>query len=202
MHLMLRIASLWPGCWHAWRLGCWRGLVLAAAFGAALNAALVTTFVWPEWIGAGGAQAATIGMSWLIVLGLWALGWFWLRRDMPQHLPATHGDTRNELECVFQQAQHEYLKGHWIETETLLRQALSADRSDVEARLLLASVQRRTKRWGEARITLQTLLNDEAAARWRPEIETELQRIGELETEISAESGVQDDRGSEMRRAA
>jgi hypothetical protein len=176
--------------------------VLAAAFGAALNAALVTTFVWPEWFGAGGSQAATIGMSWLIVLGLWALGWFWLRRVVAEHLPTADRDTRNELERVFQQAQHAYLKGHWIETETLLRQALSADRSDVEARLLLASVQRRTKRWGEGRLTLQTLLDDEGTARWRPEIETELKRIAELEAENNAESGVQDDHGSEMRRAA
>lgn len=202
MHFTLRIASLWPGYWHAWHLGKWRGLALAVAFGAALNTALVTTFVWPEWVGIGAPREATITLNWTIVLGLWAIGWFCLRRDALQLAPQTVSEQRDKLNSLFEQAQHEYLKGHWIETETLLGQMLSADRSDAEARLLLASVQRRTKRWDEARVTLQTLKDDEAAARWRPEIETELKRIGELEAEASAESGVHDDTNGNVLRAA
>jgi hypothetical protein len=202
MHFTLRIASLWPGCWHAWHLGYWRGLALASAFGAALNAALVTTFVWPEWVGAGAPRAATITLSWGIVLGLWAIGWLWLRRDARQLAPLRGSEQQDKLNRQFEQAQHEYLKGHWIETETLLGQVLGADRSDVEARLLLACVQRRTKRWAEARMTLQALQDDDAAARWWPEIATELKRIGELEAEVSAVSGVHDDRDGNVMRAA
>jgi hypothetical protein len=175
---------------------------LAAAFGTALSAALVTTFVWPEWIGVSAPPAATITLSWAIALGLWVVGWLWLRRDASEFEPRTDSEQRKKLIGQFEQAQHEYLKGHWIETETLLGQVLGADRSDVEARLLLASVQRRTKRWDEARSTLRTLQDDEAAMRWLPEIEMELNRIGELEAEVGSSSGVQGESTSEMRRAA
>lgn len=202
MRFTLWISSLWPGCWHTWQLGHWRGLALAAAFGASLSAALVTTFVWPEWIGTGTPPAANIALSWLLVLGLWAIGAVWLWRDAQRLAPPLDGKSRDDLERLFEQAQHEYLKGHWIETETLIGQLLGAHSGDVEARLLLASVQRRTKRWSEARTTLNNLKDNERAARWLLEIETELGRIAELESEKNSESGVHDDSDGEVLRAA
>jgi cytochrome c-type biogenesis protein CcmH/NrfG len=87
----------------------------------------------------------------------------------------TTGDTE------FQSAQHEYLRGHWIECETRLLRLLGAHPQDVEARLLLASVRRRTDRWKEARQALQELKRDEAAGRWKLEMEAEESRIDELE---------------------
>ena len=202
MRFTLWIASLWPGSLHVWQLGQWRGLVLAAAFGVALNVALVTTFVWPQWPAVGTPHAVSEAASWLLVLGLWSAGLVWLRRDWPRLAGTTDVGKRPELDVLFHQAQHEYLKGHWIEAETLVARLLGESPRDVEARLLLALIQRRTGRRSEARRTLRELKEDESAARWLFEIETELKRIDELEGEANICSEDEDKSDGELSRAA
>ena len=49
-----------------------------------------------------------------------------------------------QLDDWFREAQHEYLKGHWIAAETQLTRLLARQPADAEARLLLASLQRRS----------------------------------------------------------
>jgi hypothetical protein len=66
----------------------------------------------------------------------------------------------------------------------------------------LASIQRRTGRRSEARQMLRELKEDETAARWQMEIETELTRIEELEGESSAKSDDEHDSDAELSRAA
>jgi hypothetical protein len=193
------IASLWPGCWHAWQLGQWRGLALAAVFAVAVNAALVTTFVWPQLFGTGLPPLASAAISWLLVVGLCSAGLVWLRRDWPR---LTSREAREDLEVRFQQAQHEYLKGHWIEAETLLMQLLGDSPRDVEARLLLASIQRRTGRCHEACQTLRQLKEDESAGRWLFEVETDLKQIDELEGEANTNPDDKDNTDGELSRAA
>jgi hypothetical protein len=88
------IASLWPGCWHAWQLGQWRGLALAVAFAAMVNGALITTFIWTEWFGTGFPPLVSASIGWLLVLGLWSAGLVWLRRDYPRVTRTTNAGKR------------------------------------------------------------------------------------------------------------
>jgi len=202
MRFTLWIVSLWPGCLHAWQLGQWRGLALAMAFGVALNVALVTTFVWPQWLGMDTPPAVSAAANWLLVLGLWSAGRVWLRRDAPRVAGTKSNGKWEDLDAWFQQAQHEYLKGHWIEAETLLTRVLGENPRDVEARLLLAGVQRRTKRRKEARQVLNELKEDDAARRWLLEIETDLMRIDDVDSELNAKPENEYDSDGELPRAA
>jgi hypothetical protein len=185
MRLSLWIASLWPGFIRAWVLGRWDGLLLAVAFAAALNTGLIATFVWCE--GQTAPLSGTVAMlAWLSVLGFWALGMVCLRRDW-QELPGRLPAADPEHETLFREAQHEYLKGHWLEAESLVAKLIAGCPRDVEARLLLASIMRRTKRWNEAKSALVELRDELGAGAWQLEIESELKQIDELMTEANAE---------------
>jgi hypothetical protein len=184
MRLSLRIASLWPGFARAWVLARWEGLVLAAAFAAALNTALVATLAPGTWQATGGLTAA---IAWVLALGCWALGLAWLRHDWPRLARAQASGTSGEDDVLLTEAQHAYLKGHWIEAETMVARLLGKQPSDIEARLLLASIRRRSKQWNEARRILIELSQTPAAAKWLLEIGAELRQIEELEAEVSSE---------------
>jgi hypothetical protein len=174
------VAALWPGLLSAWMLGCWRALGLATSFAVALNLAIVATLIWPDW--SGGAPVGLAGsVAWLLVLGLWVWGIVKLRRDWPRLIAPRIDDPR--IDGWFREAQHAYLRGHWSEAETLVRQIGERRPGDVESRLLLASIQRRTKRFAEARQTLDELSSAAAAARWRLEIGAELEQIAEEASE-------------------
>jgi len=71
-------------------------------------------------------------------------------------------------------AQRLYLAGDWVGTERTLLPLTKADKQDIEAHLLLATVWRRQGREKEATRRLHWLTRLEAAARWRFEIESEL----------------------------
>ena len=196
------IATLWPGCLHAWRLGHWGGLAVASAFAAMVNVALLTTFVWPQWLGPDLPPLASAAISWLLVLGLWSAGLVWLRRDWPKLTRTTDVGKREVQDVQFQQAQHEYLKGHWIESETLVARILDESPRDVEARLLFSSIQRRTGRRNDARQTLRELKDDESAGRWQMEILAELAAIEKLEGESNARSTDENSNDEARARAA
>jgi hypothetical protein len=194
MRLVFWIADLWPGFVQAWLAARWEGLALAAAFAAALNFAIVTSFVWPDMYGTAGGSTA---IAWFVVLGFWIVGFVWLRRDAS--LRGRTAENRNpQIETWFCQAQHEYLKGHWIEAESLITRLLGQRPHDVEAGLLLAAVQRRTERWREATETLNNMKGNSASAAWSYEIETELGQIRKLE----AMSGNWNERETNNQRAA
>jgi hypothetical protein len=175
------MTCLWPGLAALWLRGRLAGLVLAGMFAAALNIALVMTF-WalPSSAGLPGWTLPTA--AWVLVLSFWVLGIRWglgeLSRPQQAASPAAP-----QLEESFRQAQTEYLKGHWIEAETLLARLLARHPDDVEARLLLASIERRTRRPAAARKTLESMLQDETTARWTWEIRAELARLSNNEAE-------------------
>jgi hypothetical protein len=157
------IACLWPGFAGAWVRGRWSGLAAAFGFGLVLNLALLTTF--------GGLSLPALGHAWAMpavawgfVLGFWALGAYLGR--FPALSPCN--------DQLLAEAQTQYLRGHWIEAESLLGSMLSKHPEDAEARLLLASLLRRTGRHGEAKRMLSELIHDESAARWRWEIQSEM----------------------------
>jgi hypothetical protein len=86
-------------------------------------------------------------------------------------------DWAQNQQALFIRAQTEYLRGHWVEAQTLLEQLIRRDPEDVESHLLLASVYRRTQRIDLSRRQLREIQGFEGAARWRFEIGRELAAI-------------------------
>ena len=183
MRLLRWIAALWPGLLQAWALGSPPALLLAAGFGAALNLALLTTFVWPSVLNLPPALAGSA--AWVLVLGLWVWGFVHLRAQWRELFPQRKTDP--QVEAWFREAQGAYLQGYWLEAESLVQNILRRRPADVEARLLKASIERRTKRFAEARKTINQLLTDVAAGGWRMELHRELEQIAEVERESPAE---------------
>ncbi len=174
------IASLWPGFTRAWVFGKWEGVLLAALFAGALNTALLSTFIPSETITTSERRpnTALVGSAWVLVLGFWTVGMWWRAHDLPR-LRVTNQNTANRDDSQLVEAQTNYLKGHWIEAESIVVQMLAKDSADIEARLLLASVQRRTLRTAAAQRTLMELQSHPAATKWQLEIECELELLAE-----------------------
>jgi len=179
MRFSLCLLCLWPGLARAWVLARWEGLVLAAAFAAAMNTAVVASLARDPSVGAGSLTAV---IAWVLAFGFWMLGFVWVQRDWPR-LASVPRRVTGEGDDQFREAQHAYLKGHWIEAEAIVTKVLRKQPADIEARLLWASIQRRSRRWNEARRSLIELKESPAAANWLLEIESELRQIEEAERE-------------------
>lgn len=178
------MTSLWPGLAPLWLRGRWSGLVAAAAFAGLVQIALVSTFVWPHILSRELPSWATPAIAWILVLGFWVAGFRAGLRELSRSpVPAPAADP--QIDTWFREAQSEYLKGHWFEAESLLAKLLARQANDAEARLLLASIERRTKRLSESRQTLQDLKQSPTAAKWWLEIETELTQLAELEPSVN-----------------
>ncbi len=176
------VTQLWPGLAPLWLRGEWHGLFTAGAFALVVNFALITTFVWPQLVSRQLPGWAVPSVAWIVVV------WFWIaglraggkvaaalaRESLPLDAEST---------ALFRQAQLEYLKGHWLEAETGLTTLLTRTPGDVEAWLLLASVQRRTKRAAEARRSLTQLAELSGSAAWGEEVQRELVKIQTLEAQ-------------------
>src|SRR5688500_6996498 len=68
----LYVLALWPGLARLWLRGEFIGLLTAVAFAAAVNFALIATFVWPQLVS---RQLP----PWCIPLVAWiAVVWFWI----------------------------------------------------------------------------------------------------------------------------
>ncbi len=170
------ILSVWPGLARLWLRGQWSGLAVAIGFSGLLQLALLVTFVWPQLLSRDLPVWAAPTGAWVLVVGLWIAGVrsaLALRRQLADQ---AKGDPA-AVEPLLRQVQTEYLKGHWIEAETLVRQLLGQRPADVEAQLLLATLYRRTKRYDEARQQLDALSRLPAAALWVDEIERELKLL-------------------------
>ena len=178
MRALSWMTCLWPGLTALWVRGSWRGLAVAVAFAGALNLALLATFttgllpaaVWP----------LIPGVAWVLVLSFWVANFALADRKSAAGQP--------QLEALFREAQMEYLKGHWIEAETLLARLLVKNPDDAEARLMRAMIERRTGRFSAARATLTELGQMESSSRWRLEIETELARLAAREKATATDS--------------
>jgi hypothetical protein len=158
-------ACFWPGLPQLWWRGDWRALMLAVLFAIALNFGLMATFVWPEMV------SPPIRLSgWIGVLVFWAVaGWIGLRETSRLRNPSSEPQQQG----LFVQAQAEYLKGHWLEAETMLRRMIEIDERDVDARLMLASLLRHSGRIDESQIELDGLELSEAGRKWALEIARE-----------------------------
>lgn len=187
---------LWPGLPALWFKGDLWALGWALPFTGLLNVALASTFLWPELL-TEGWQSAT----WLLAVGWWCVGAGLSAWRMESLLGAAIDRTAEDL---FRAAQSSYLRGNYFETEATLERLLAAWPDDIEARLLLATLLRRTGRLKEAMKQLETLSQYDAAARWQLEIDGELRRIrAETEQPEPAQAGPEEiEMDEEARRAA
>ncbi len=175
-------AAVWPGLARLWLRGETGGLLTAVAFALLLNLALITTFVWPQLLSRQLPEWLVPAMAWFAVVCFWVAG---LRAGI-EVVAAMRGATipaDAESTTLLRQAQLDYLKGHLIEAESRLATLLSRTPGDVEAWLLLASVQRRTRRPAEARQSLAKLAELSGSVVWSEEVNRELAKIQSLERE-------------------
>lgn len=166
---------LWPGLPRLWWRGDWRALLTAIGFAAALNFGLVTSFLWPRSL-----PSSVEGVGWVVIAVFW-LASAWQGR---KYLPEPNGNARNcENQDLFIRAQEEYLRGHWYEAETLCRQLLQQSETDLETRLMLATLCRRTGRIQEAALELAKLERMDGAEEWALETARERKLLERAEAE-------------------
>jgi hypothetical protein len=179
-------AYLWPGLPQLARDGNWAALAVAFAAAVLLNGVLLGTCVWTEFV----APAPRIicwtfvGIAWSVSIGYWA----WNDRLRAAALGASDGKT-------FEEALDDYLKGNWFEAERGLNDLLRRDEHDIEARLLMATLLRHTKRFDEATCQLNILVGRDGAHRWALEIHREGELLVEARTRsINSESSDRENR--------
>jgi hypothetical protein len=171
----------WPGLAGLWLRGHWLGLAGAVGFAAAVNLALLTTFVWPRLVSRDLPPWSVPLAAWVLVLWLWIVGWKGAGRILAREA-AKSLQPDAVSDALLCEAQTEYLRGHWLEAESLLTRLLVRRPGDAEARLLLASVYRRSGHTEKARQQLAELSQLQAAAVWRDEIACEVQKLSQLRT--------------------
>ena len=172
-----RITYLWPGLLRLWYYGDLKALGTATAFAVLLNLVVLVSFVrpdnpWNSWCGFGWAAVVAF---W--VLGVWRAVRFSAAREKLQA-------PRNPQD-LFIQAQAEYLRGHWVEAQSLLEQLIRQNPLDIESRLLLSSVFRRSRRIDLSRRQLRRLRELGEAAPWRFEIERELALLDQVSERVA-----------------
>ncbi|HET6880193.1 MAG TPA: tetratricopeptide repeat protein [Pirellulales bacterium] len=180
------ILCLWPGLPQLWLAGAWSGLALAVGFASLLDLLLLTTLLWTEWV-----EPAFRFAGWTAVTVLWSVsivtGWRWSSERLHQRRTSREQD-------LFPRALGEYLRGNWYEAEAACKNMLRRVPGDVQARLLLAGLLRRTRRWPEAHEQLAALKKLEASAAWEFEIADEEQRLSDAREQTTVEVG----EGAEM----
>jgi hypothetical protein len=122
-----------------------------------------TTLIWPESVG-----PLSRAVVWFCVLG------FWLLFAAPEFGRAASvfagGFSTADREHLFIGAQREYLRGNWFQSERMLQQLLELDAGDVDARFLMASLNRHTGRLTAAAEQLSRLIESPGSDKWKFEI--------------------------------
>jgi hypothetical protein len=161
---------LWPGLPQLSREGSWTALIVAIGAAALLNGMLLGSYVWSDLIAPDLRIICwtLLGITWTFSAGVST--WSDRRQEARRH---------DEEGDFFQEAIEEYLKGNWFEAERALGRLLRRNSHDLEARLMLATLLRHTKRFDESTRQLNFLVRLDGASRWAHEI----RREGELLTE-------------------
>ena len=158
---------IWPGLPQLWRHGSWSGLGQAVGFAVLLNLVLLATYGWTEWISPG-----------VRVVGWLGIGGWWLAAIVGTiRQKRTALQTAAETRDLFPDAQREYLKGNWYQSELLLVQMLHQEPRDVDARLMLATLLRHTGRTAESTEQMRRLEKTEGCQKWHLEIQREWHRL-------------------------
>jgi len=161
---------LWPGLPQLARDGNWAALAVAVAAAALLNAVILGTWFWTDmvapamhiicWVFLGAAWCVSVGYgAWTDRRGTWFSG--------------SAASAEKPGEKIFEEALEDYLKGNWFEAERKLNVLLRRDEHDLEARLLMATLLRHTKRFDDATHQLNLLVRLDGAHCWALEIHRE-----------------------------
>ena len=181
--------SAWPGLPRLWCRGQIPALIIAIVFALFVNLALVSTFIWPQLLG-----SRFPVLIWPPLLLFWAISTLSSLRTVANwsELPPVAGPDDSLLsDQMFVAAQHLYLIGQWAGTEgaeTKLVCLLDAFPRDIEARLMLATLFRHSRRLDEASEQLDTLLKFDESVNWKLEIDRERMFISEILAETAAET--------------
>jgi hypothetical protein len=166
------LTLLWPGLPWLWLRGSVAGLILALAFGVALDMAILLTWVWTELV----ATEFALGL-WAATAGVWAVATLSAVTTFPPPLPTG----RNEAaEALFVAARDAYLGRDWLAAETKLR---------------LATLLRRVDRRAESRAALEKLSRSDAGRPWQAVIRRELTRLEATKTPPAEDQAANDESG-------
>ncbi len=163
------LTLLWPGLPWLWLRGSHAGLVLALAFAVAFDAAVVTTFIWPDLV----ELPITVAV-WAGVAVIWLASTVSGAAAFPSPLAVPKAA---DVDPLYVKARDAYLSRDWIAAETRLRELLQVAPTDGEAQLLLATLLRRVGRLAEARDALEKLSASDSGARWQRAITAEREQI-------------------------
>jgi len=167
----LIILCIYPGLPQMGAGRDWAGLVHAIAFTGLFNAALITTFIFPEI-----ASPVAVAFVWYLVgvAWLWAAvtagWWIW------KHHPEQH---RAEIEVWFREAVEHSLKGQWAEAIDRIQRILQHDGGDCDALMQLGTLYVHTGRPAEAKHAFRRCLELEPGKKWCWEIDQAIQRLGQ-----------------------
>jgi hypothetical protein len=162
---------LWPGLPQLWSHGSWLGLAVALGAAAAFNVLLLVSFGWSELIG-----HSYRNISWAAFAAVWVAAVVWSLRERRRQVGLGRAE---EGQDAFADAIEHYLKGDYYQAERLLDGLLRRNARDLDARLMLATLMRRTGRREKAAEQLDVLERLEGAEKWQLEIERERQRLAE-----------------------
>lgn len=208
------IVYTWPGLPQIWQQGSWFGLIIAILAAGLLNLALLAGFGFSELVAANVRMGlwAAVGVIWSVSA---ALSYVWVRRQAALQKKRLRRRATQEAatgeetpdEATFSRATEQYLKGDWFEAERLWGVLLKVDPRDLDARLMLATLFRHTKRLDEAAEQLTMLERFEGAEAWELEIRRERELLLEAcentseQTEQEATANSADPPADEIRAA-
>jgi hypothetical protein len=154
-------------------------LLVAIGFSILLNLALVSSFIWPWSLG-----ETFPFVAWPMIFLIWGTSSWIAYNGLTDVMSVPTSEkvaVPERPDTLFIQAQREYLGGHWEEAESLLMRQIENVPRDMEARLLLATLFRHTRRLNMARDQISAIQRFDEAFEWEFEIDRELQLIDLIE---------------------
>ena len=145
------------------------GIIVALAYAIALDAGIVTTFIWPDLV----ELPVTIAV-WAGVAVIWLASTVSAAAAFPPRLARP---VPADVDPLFVKARDAYLARDWVAAESRLRELLILAPTDGEAQLMLATLLRRVGRLSEATDALEKLSASDSGARWQTAMAAERQRI-------------------------
>ena len=138
---------------------------------------LLSTFLWTSWPGEGFPS-----IIWPIVGFIWvgsAILSFYQRKQLTE--PELSGAEAKDTLLI--RAQTEYLKGNWSDVQSLISRRLEDEPRDIPARLLLATMFRRTGNLNGADHQLSVLSRFDESVEWHYEIALERKNIQQADSD-------------------
>lgn len=169
MHAARHLTLVWPGLPWLWLRGSLMGLVLALAFGLAVDVAVLTTWIWTGLV-----EAPFLIALWTATVAIWLVSTASAVAAFP---PPLRSIRPRQADAMFLEARNAYLARNWATAESRLRELLEQAPTDGEAQLLLGTLLRRVGRTAEARRALEKLSRSDSGAGWLDAIAAELRLL-------------------------